>query len=174
MTQSTPELIGALRATAERLRTGAHYEWGHMGRCNCGHLVQTLTSMSDREIVEAVDFALDEWSEHAKDYCSGSGHKVDSLFLTLQAHGFDYQDVIHLENLTDARVLQRLGQQRGLSNCHLQRNSVTDVIDYMVTLADLLQEMHTQHGANALFATERTARTLRAEPTAPMMTVESV
>ena len=87
MAQSTPELIDGLRHTARRLADGAHYEWGHMGRCNCGHLVQTITAMSDREIVEAVDFAMDEWSEHAKDYCAGTGQKVETLFLTLQAVG---------------------------------------------------------------------------------------
>lgn len=133
MAQSTPELIHALRLTAQRLREGAQYEWGHMGRCNCGHLVQTITAMSSREIVESVDFAMNEWSEHAKDYCEGTGHKVDDLFLTLQQVGFDYHDVIHLENLTDQRVLARLDQ-------HLRRNSVTDVIRYMTTLADLLEE----------------------------------
>jgi hypothetical protein len=56
MAKSNPELINALRETADRLEQGAHYEWGHMGRCNCGHLVQTLTWMSDYEIVKSIDF----------------------------------------------------------------------------------------------------------------------
>lgn len=133
VTNSTLELIHALRVTAKRLENGAPYEWGHMGRCNCGHLVQTITAMSSREIVESVDFAMDEWSEHAKDYCEGTGYKVDDLFLTLQKIGFDYRDVIHLENLTDQRVLRRLGQ-------HLRRNCVTDVVLYLTTLADILEE----------------------------------
>ena len=137
MTQSTPELVQALRVTAQRLRDGAHYEWGHMGRCNCGHLVQTITAMTSREIAESIDFAMDEWSEHAKDYCEGTGHKVDDLFLTLQQIGFDYRDVMHLENLTDQRVLTRLGQ-------HLRRNCVTDVTLYMTTLADILEEDYRQ------------------------------
>lgn len=133
MAQSTPELIDALRVSVQQLDAGAHYEWGHMGRCNCGHLVQAITSMTSREIVEAVDFVMDEWSEHAKDYCAGTGQKVDQIFLTLQQFGFDYQDVIHLENLTDPRVLSRVGS-------HLRRNCVTDVTLYMSTLADLLEE----------------------------------
>jgi hypothetical protein len=135
MAQSNPELIDALRVTADRLADGARYEWGHMGRCNCGHLVQTITQMSDYEIVESIDFALAEWSEHAQDYCAGSGHKVDHLFLTLQQVGFDYQDVIHLENLSDQRVLKRLGTQ-----CYLRRNQRTAAIVYMRTLADVLAE----------------------------------
>ena len=136
MTNSNPELISALRETANRLDNGARYEWGHMGRCNCGHLVQTLTNMSDTEIARSVDFELDEWSEFANDYCAGTGHKVDDLFLTLQGVGFSHEDVIHLENLSDKRVLNRLeGRHR-----YLRRNNVQDVTLYLVTLADLLED----------------------------------
>lgn len=151
MAKSNPELITALRATAQRLGAGAHYEWGHMGRCNCGQLVQTLTNLTAREIVAAADDKLDEWSEHARDYCAGTGQNVASLFLTLQNVGFDYQDVIHLENLSDERVLNRLAQGR-LNNGqidgrrrYLQRNCVTDVTQYMHTLADLLEEELVDH-----------------------------
>lgn len=136
MAKSNPELIDTLRQTADRLASGARYEWGHMGRCNCGHLVQTVTNMTDHEIAQSVDFELDEWSEYAKDYCEGSGHKVDDLFIILQGVGFSYQDVIHLENLSDTRVLDRLPGGRR----YLQRNRVADVTLYMQTLADMLEE----------------------------------
>jgi len=136
MAKSNPELIEALRTTAQRLTNGDRYEWGHMGRCNCGHLVQTITNMTAHEIVQAADYALDEWTEHAKDYCEGTGHRVDALFLTLQEMGFGYQDVIHLENLSDQRVLQRLGQEQR----DLRRNCVEDVTLYMNTLATMLEE----------------------------------
>jgi len=136
MAQSNPELIDALRTTAQRLQGGAHYEWGHMGRCNCGHLIQTITDLSDREIVQAADHRLDEWTEHAKDYCEGSGHSLDTLFLTLQEMGFDYQDVMHLENLSDQRVLQRLAPERR----YLRRNCREDVTLYMQTLSAMLEE----------------------------------
>ena len=136
MAKSNQRLITALRQTADRIASGAKYEWGHMGRCNCGHLVQTVTDMSDHEIVKSIDFQLDEWTEHAKDYCAGTGHKVDDLFLALQRVGFSYQDVIHLENLSDRRVLACLpGGKR-----HLRRNQVADVTLYMHTLANLLEE----------------------------------
>lgn len=136
MAQTNPELIMALRQTAARLNEGARYEWGHMARCNCGHLVQTVTQMTDREIAQSVDFELDEWSEYAKDYCAGTGHKVDDLFVILQNVGFSHQDVIHLENLSDTRVLDRLAGGRR----YLQRNKVEDVTLYMLTLADMLAE----------------------------------
>ena len=148
MAKSNLELINALRATAQRLRAGAHYEWGHMGRCNCGHLVQTVTNLSAHAIVAAADYRLDEWSEHARDYCAGTGQNVESLFLTLQQIGFDYQDVIHLENLSDSRVLSRLGGERH----YLARNCVTDVTLYMNTLADLLEEELGDHRSDAHMA----------------------
>ena len=136
MSKSNPNLVNALRETADRLQDGAKYEWGHMGRCNCGHLVQTITDMTDYEIVKSIDFELAEWTEHAKDYCTAGGHKVDDLFVALQKVGFGYQDVIHLENLSDERVLERLaGGKR-----YLQRNCVDDVTLYMHTLADMLAE----------------------------------
>lgn len=136
MAKCNPQLINALRETADRLDGGARYEWGHMGRCNCGHLVQTLTEMSDYEIVKSIDFALDEWTEHANDYCEGTGHKVDDLFLTLHNVGFGYQDVIYLENLSDSNVLARLPENQR----YLRRNQVTDVTLYMRTLAEILEE----------------------------------
>lgn len=131
-------LAGALRETAQRLASGARYEWGHMGRCNCGHLVQTLTDMTDFEIVKSIDFQYDEWTEHARDYCAGTGHKVDDLFDSLKRHGLSSDDVIHLEYLSDKQVLSRLhGGMR-----YLQKNKVEDVALYMHTWADLLDEAH--------------------------------
>ncbi len=134
MAKCKPELIRALRQTAERLDGGARYEWGHMGRCNCGHLVQTLTAMSDSDIVASIDHELDEWSEHARDYCEGTGAKVDDLFHTLERFGFDHEDVIRLENLSDRRVLEHLPERR-----HLRKNQRHDVTLYMRTLAELLE-----------------------------------
>ncbi|MGA1197561.1 MAG: hypothetical protein ACO36I_13805 [Candidatus Latescibacterota bacterium] len=132
----TANLIGALRQTARRLDGGARYEWGHMGRCNCGHLVQTLTDMTDYEIVKSIDFQYDEWTEHAKDYCEGTGQRVDDLFDTLKGMGLSHKDVMHLEYLSDKRVLERL--DGGLR--YLQKNRVEDVTEYMNTWADMLEE----------------------------------
>lgn len=142
MAKNKPELINALRETANRLDSGASYEWGHMGRCNCGHLVQTLLDMSDHEIVESVDFQLEEWSEHANDYCEGTGAKVDDLFTQLYQAGFGHKDVIHLENLSDRNVLQWIAVEDGVSDrpVHLRRNQVDNVTRYMRAMADMLQD----------------------------------
>ena len=129
-------LVCALHETADRLASGARYEWGHMGRCNCGHLVQTLTDMTDIEIAKAVEYHLDEWTEHAKDYCEGTGSRVQDLFDTLKDFGLSHQDMRHLEHLTDRRVLRRLG----LRGDTLRKNDVSDVTLYMRTMAQVLAD----------------------------------
>ena len=136
MAETILELAKALRLTASRLKEGARYEWGHMGRCNAGHLLQTVTGMTDHEIVKSIDYQLEEWSEHAREYCSRTGTRVDHLFDTFRAIGFEAADIIHLENLTDKRVLRRIDSDAR----HLRRNNVDDVCLYMKTLADVLED----------------------------------
>ena len=106
-----------------------------MGRCNCGHLVQTLTDMTDVEIAQSVDYELNEWTEHAKDYCDGSGTKVQDLFDTLKKHGLTPDDMRHLEHLSDRRILSRIDRRDGL-----QKNVVDDVSLYLNTMADVIEE----------------------------------
>ena len=137
MAKSNPLLINALRETADRLTTGVKYEWGHMGRCNCGHLVQTITKMTDLEIVKSVDHELNEWTEHAREYCDTTQSKAQILFDQLREIGFDYEDVIKLEYLSDKKVLNRLGSEGPL---YLSNNNVEDVILYMETMAEILEE----------------------------------
>ena len=130
-------LIDALRQTSNRLLDDqVEYQWGHMGQCNAGHLIQTLTGLSSFEIVESIDFQLDEWSEHAIDYCSNTGCKVDDIFLPIEKHGMTHEDIVKLENLSDRKVLNNLD-----GGCrHLERNNRNDVIDYMNSFADLLEK----------------------------------
>lgn len=129
-------LIDALRATSKRLENeDVQYQWGHMGQCNAGHLIQTLTGMSSFEIVESVDFQLDEWSEHAVDYCSCTGNKVDDIFLSIEKQGLSHADIVKLENLSDRKVLENLdGGFR-----YLERNRREHVVEYMRSFADLLE-----------------------------------
>ena len=134
MPKANEKLIRALRQAAQNLDKGAKYEWGHMGRCNCGHLVQTVTQMTDVEIVKAVDHQLDEWTEHAKDYCGDSNHKIDDLFATMEQMGFDHYDMTHLENLSDRNVLC-LSEKS-----YLERNNPEDVSSYMNIMADMLEK----------------------------------
>lgn len=129
-------LATALRATADRLANGARYEWGHVGRCNCGHLVQSLTGHTDREILRAFRHDLDEWTELANDYCPVTGADGTQMFAALYELGLTARDVHHLEYLSDGQVLAALPasvRQRGLA-----RNQRADVVLYLRTMADVL------------------------------------
>ena len=131
--QSNSTLAEALRATADRIEAGARYEWGHVGRCNCGHLVQTLTELNDSEIYRIFGQELTEWSEHARGFCETGAGEVEQLFATLHEQGMDRDAILHLEYLSDPRVLRKLPAERR----DLRRNQRADVALYMRTLAEV-------------------------------------
>ncbi len=135
-TKSYQTLIDALRSTSHRLsQEDVDYQWGHMGQCNAGHLIQTITGMSSYEIVESIDFHMDEWSEHATDYCTKTGCKVDDIFQEVEKLGMSHQDIVQLEYLSNRNVLNNLkGGYRTL-----QKNNKIHVIQYMESYADLLE-----------------------------------
>lgn len=130
-------LVEALRSTALRLEQGAPYQWGHWGQCNCGHLAQTVTRKSAAQIhssaMQRHAAATTEWSEHAFDYCPGSGADVDDVLDALLTMGLSRADVGHLEYLDDPAVLRRLGVT------HLERNCRGDAVRYMRAWADTLE-----------------------------------
>ena len=129
------KLINVIKVATESLQSGSTpYQWGHLGQCNVGHLVQAMTGMSGSEIVRSIDHDMNEWTEFAKGICPRTKHKVEDLFETMRKLGFSRQDVIHLENLSDMRVLKNLpGGFR-----YLRRNQKEDVIEYLRSMAELI------------------------------------
>ena len=130
------KLIAALKKTASDLSQGCRYEWGHMGRCNMGCLVQNLTGKSDTQIAKSVNFEISEWSEHANDYCVQSNSSVNKLFSDLQKEGLSYKDVIHIEYLSNPKVLKHISQKK------LRRNQAKDVSTYLKAFAKQLSLEH--------------------------------
>lgn len=136
MAKPSIELIQALRKTAVRLRNGAHYAWGHHGACNCGHILQTLTSLDEKEILSMAHSGPGEWTEIAAESCSVSGVPVAFLLSSLEAAGLTPTDIHHIEYLDNKDVLHLLpGGFRWL-----KRNVKKDVIDYLEAYALLLEE----------------------------------
>lgn len=132
MARLHPEVIQALRSTAARIREGAHYEWGHAGSCNCGHLAQTVTQMSRAEIYRMVN---GEWSEHLNDYCPITGASLEDVAAQMIRFGFEPGELASLERLSDRRVLARIpGRQ------HLRRNDAQDVVSYLEAWAGLMEQ----------------------------------
>ena len=137
MAKPNPELIHALRKTAQKLANSLHYQWGHMGSCNCGHLVQEVTQLSKAEIH---DYAMrtrgGDWSEQAMDYCPTSGYLMDQVISIMLEAGLEVQDFKHLERLSDKQVLRTLPEEER----NLQHNRRDDVMKYLLAWARLLEE----------------------------------
>lgn len=132
-----PALIQALRQTAKKLSKSQQYQWGHMGSCNCGHLVQEITQLSRAEIHEyAMRTRSGDWSEQALDFCPTSGYLMDQVISIMLDAGMELADFKHLERLSDKEVLARLPEESG----YLRHNYREDVIKYFYAWADLLEE----------------------------------
>ncbi len=113
--------------------------WAHMGRCNCGHLAQTLTGLSAEEIHKRALQRYGDWteqSEHFEPYCPHTGFNIDYVMDSLIEAGLSPTDIRELEHLSNRDVLKRLsGGFR-----YLKRNSRDDVILYLRTWAVTLEE----------------------------------
>ncbi|MEM8969171.1 MAG: hypothetical protein AAGE93_22330 [Bacteroidota bacterium] len=137
MASPKPALIAAIRNTAKKIADSPQYQWGHMGSCNCGHLVQEITQLSRADIHEyAMRTRGGDWSEQAMDYCPTSGYLMDQVISIMLDAGMEIVDFKHLERLSDKAVLTRLPK----GSRHLRHNYREDVMLYMNTWADLLEE----------------------------------
>jgi len=137
MASPKPTLIAAIRSAAKKIADSSQYQWGHMGSCNCGHLVQEVTQLSRADIHEyAMRTRGGDWSEQALDFCPTSGYLMDQVISIMLDAGMELADFKHLEQLSDKNVLARLPEQ----SRHLRHNYREDVVIYMNAWADLLEE----------------------------------
>jgi hypothetical protein len=135
MARSSLALVVALRQTAARLAANATYAWGHLGMCNCGHLVQTLCDLVPARIHAVALEGDGDWEMLANAYCPTSGHAIDDIITALIDAGLSTEDIGHLEKLNDPAILAALpGGHRWLT-----RNQRADVIVYLETWATLLE-----------------------------------
>ena len=132
-----PALIEAIRKTAKKLSLSQQYQWGHMGSCNCGHLVQEITQLSRAEIHEyAMRTRGGDWSEQALDFCPTSGYLMDQVISIMLDAGMELADFRHLERLSDKEVLAHLPEDTR----YLRHNRREDVVQYLYSWANLLEE----------------------------------
>jgi len=135
MATASVELVVALRRTAIRLRTGVKYSWSLMGSCNCGHLAQTITGLSSKDIQSRALERSGDWTEQTETYCSSSGLSLDDIFNAMLQVGMSKDDIKHLEQLSDPTVLDTLG----LARKGLEKNVRENVITYMEAMASHLE-----------------------------------
>jgi len=134
----TPSLEFAtiLRKTARRLEEGADYNWCHMGRCNCGHIAQTITKYSPAEIHEMALLKSGDWKDQSIEHCVSTGYTIDHIIDTILSYGLTRQDLAHIERLSDRRILVHIEKERRI---HLDHKNREDVILYMRTWAGLIE-----------------------------------
>lgn len=135
MARPSLTLVSALRRTSARLAASASYAWGHLGMCNCGHLVQTLCGLPPARIHAIALEGDGDWETLANAYCPTSGHAIDDVITALVDAGLTTDDIAHLEKLDDPAILASLpGGHRWL-----RRNDRADVIAYLETWAGMLE-----------------------------------
>ncbi len=135
MAKPITSVILALRETAQRLEKSDGYQWGHMGQCNCGFLAQVVTQASPREIHARAMEGHGDWSEQLRDYCPSTGLPMDNLIDDLISFGFDRDDLVHLERLSNPQVLAIM-PDRGI---HLKHNCKEDAVAYLNAWSSLLE-----------------------------------
>jgi hypothetical protein len=137
MARPNIEIIEALRNTASKIEVSKTYQWGHMGLCNCGFLVQEVTRLAKDQIHRRAMQGHGDWTEQLNDYCPTSGLQMDDLISELIAFGFDSDDLKHLEKLSDGQILRTLP----LSERNLVHNQKSDVVKYLRAWANLLEDI---------------------------------
>lgn len=136
MAKITLEILSVLRNTAHNLEKSTQYQWGHMGCCNCGFLAQEISLLRKEEIHARAMQGHGDWSEQLNDYCPGSGLLMDNLISEMLSYGFDSDDLMHLERLSDPQIIRTFPN----SGKDLKHNVKADVIRYLKAWADMIQE----------------------------------
>ncbi|GAB4194833.1 MAG: hypothetical protein OHK0013_00460 [Sandaracinaceae bacterium] len=133
-------LVDALRRTVARLEGGATFRWTHMGHCNCGHLAQSLTTLSPDEIHRRAIERAGDWTTQALEIAEGetcptTGLPMDEVFRTMLDAGLTPRDIADLESLSSPLVLATLpvGQRQ------LDKRRREDAVRYLTAWADLLE-----------------------------------
>ena len=136
MAKPSLELIRVIRQAARKLEASPHYQWGHMGACNCGFLAQEVTQFTKEEIHKRAMLGLGDWSEQLNDYCPANGLPFDDVISRLIGLGFNTTDLQHLERLSNPAILRALPPEKR----NPLYNSRADVVLYMKVWAEQLEE----------------------------------
>lgn len=141
MARASYLLSNAIRKAALNLQNNKPYEWGHMGNCNCGHVVQTLLNISKSDIHRYAMEKNGDWNEQLNDYCPTSGLLMDKLIWNLLQTGLEMEDIMDLEYLKNPQIVEKIDN----SLKPLINNKREHVIAYLNTWADMMEEELTKH-----------------------------
>ena len=129
------ELARLVRLTAKRVREGADYRWTNQGRCNCGHLAQTLTGLDGGQIHRIALHSEGEWVDHVEEFCEVSNKPVSKLIQEMLSFGLGIDELHALERLNLDIVVRHLPDGRRSLNYRLRE----DLLIYLETWADVIE-----------------------------------
>jgi len=183
MATANPRLIRALRDTATKLeQPEVTYKWSSFSNCNCGHLIQTITGLDATDLQRQAMMHDGDWGKqaHQRNYvsttppqpdygdrppldegawepenigaCAVTGVSMDFVFYSLEGLGLNAADIEQLERLSDPTIRRRLGAE----NAHYPHHVRENVIQYLRTWADMLEE---QLPTEPAFIARRTRQT---------------
>jgi hypothetical protein len=135
MARETLEIVQILLKTAKVIEESNHYQWGHMGSCNCGFLAQQISHLRKDEIHARAMQRYGDWNEQLNDYCPSSGLLMDDLISEMLAFGFDVDDLKNLEKLSDGEILRSFS----VDQRNLKHNNKYDVAKYLSAWAAIIE-----------------------------------
>ena len=136
MKDKRKNLVLVLQETINRLeKEECDYQWTNQGKCNCGHLIQTVTGKTPASIHNIALNSQGEWTDHAKNFCSSSGLHVDELISELLKIGLSLDQIPHLEYLSSPKITKYIPKKMQPLN---HRNK-QDLIFYLRTWKKVLK-----------------------------------
>jgi len=137
MAYPNPELIDALRTTADKIESGNwDNQWGTPSQCNCGLLARSILGEPLRfgGRMGAWQKALQcEWL-FGEPKCQSTGLSFSEIIDILKGVGLRDEDLAHLEHLKSEVIVQAMGSYRP------NHRNDDHVVEYLRTWADLLEE----------------------------------
>ena len=121
---SKQKLINGLKTAIYNLEEDTiKYDWNKPRHCNCGVVSrcilkydnETFKNIVERPFTEYSNEGLNakghcgSWSDVSKTYCSITGISNFRIFRELGEAGMTNKDIIHLENLSDPKILELSG-----------------------------------------------------------------
>lgn len=105
------KLIEAIRETIIDLETGRReYSWSEASTCNCGILTRNISNLTYkqlRDMIEESDMNICDnsalWSN--KITCTVTNAPLQEVFKKMYEVGLTKEDIIHLERLSDSKIL---------------------------------------------------------------------
>ena len=106
--------INVLQTAIRRLEAGEiKYNWHDTEQCNCGIVAQVAGNLTEEQLAERTYdvgriFLLGIWSNRVGS-CKTTGVKLSEILEFFNDNGFTDNDILHLEGLSNPRVVSLMG-----------------------------------------------------------------